>query len=134
VDTTRVDQLARTLGATPTRRSVAGILAGLALGGGGPHPPGSADAGKRKCKPCQRKRRGKCRGKKPDGTPCGADRECCDGACKALCAPTELRDPVTCGCCLRDGEACVPGPEACCSGSCVISTGNPVGVCAAPAG
>lgn len=134
MDITRVDRLARTLGATPTRRSVAGILAGLALGGGGLLPPDGAGAGKRRCKPCQRKQRGKCRGKKPDGAPCRGGRECCGGACKDLCSPTQQRDPATCGCCLRDGQPCLPGPEACCSGQCRAVLGDPVGVCAAPAG
>jgi hypothetical protein len=130
MNTTRAARLVRTLGATPTRRSVAQILAWLALGGG-LQPPAGASAGKRRCKPCQRKKHGKCRGKKPDGTPCRGDRECCDGACKTRCAPNELRDPATCGCCVRSGEPCpAAGPAGCCSKRCVGDVGGGGVACA----
>jgi hypothetical protein len=131
--TTRIDRFARTLAGPGDRRTLVGLLAGLAVSGAVLPPAAGAAAAGKKCKPCRRKRRGKCRGKKPDGTLCGAARECCDGQCVAECGTNEQRDPATCGCCLRAGEVCDPGPAACCSQRCVGQVGGTTFFCAVAA-
>jgi hypothetical protein len=131
VDSAALAKFVRTLGETTGRRAVVGLLRGLAIRFAALPFVFPAAARKHKCKPCQRKKRGKCRGRKPDGTPCGRDRECCDGACKSRCAVNELRDPVTCDCCARGGEPCpTAGPVGCCAKMCIGDVGGGLDICA----
>ncbi|MFN8590418.1 MAG: hypothetical protein U0031_03070 [Thermomicrobiales bacterium] len=131
MDDNRFDLMTRGLATLPTRRSVAGGLVALGLGFVVSPWGDAALAGKQKCKPCQRKKHGKCRGHKPDGTPCEGDRECCDGKCLEKCGPTEQRDPATCGCCVVTGQTCGGTSVFCCSGLCEIEIGSDTGVCVA---
>ncbi|MGH2616581.1 MAG: hypothetical protein ACRDJC_15175 [Thermomicrobiales bacterium] len=107
MDASRFDSLTRSLVERFSRR---GLLRGplVAVAGGA---AGMVDlvaipdeAAARKCPPCRRKKRGRCRKKRPDGTPCGAGKTCQRGAC----AP-----------CLADFERCTQTPvDRCCSGHC----------------
>jgi hypothetical protein len=114
MDGGRFDCLIRSLGPTSGRRAVVGFLSGLALRAAGLPLAHPVIAGKRRCKPCQRKKRGKCRRKRPDGTLCGADTQggilrCCNGGCPQ---PTCLAVGTSCG--ALSQEECL---TACCSGA-----------------
>ena len=63
------------------------------------------DAHAKRCRPCRRKnRRGKCKRKRPNGSPCGPDKTCQQGECAA---------------CLPRLSPCEPDRHfACCSGKC----------------
>ena len=103
MDGTAFDSLARFLVGAASRRGfaarlAAGLLApALALA--------DSDARAKRCGPCRRKnRKGRCKRKRPNGTPCGADKTCQQGACAA---------------CLPGIAPCEPDrPFACCSGRC----------------
>jgi hypothetical protein len=82
MDGSDFDALARSLTATGSRRqALAAVLIGaLSLVRGG-FSVQEAEAKKKKCPPCKKRKRGKCKGKKPDGTVCGPDQVCAGGAC-----------------------------------------------------
>lgn len=82
--------------AARSRRAAASVAVGLALGGvlG---PPFGDETEAKGCPPCRRKKRGACKKKKPNGTPCGACRACRGGRCVARC----------------DGDACCGSNEGC---------------------
>jgi hypothetical protein len=128
------DSLTRFLtGAQPrsmTRRGITRLLGGLALGG-----PltllgfAEADAKKKPCPPCKKRKHGKCKTKLPNGTPCKGG-ACDSGRCVAapatgcvaqcsgkVCGPDGCGGQCGPGCatgCCKDG-ACVAGnTEATC--------------------
>jgi hypothetical protein len=108
-----IDRLARMLGASPTRRGITRVLTGMTLAGTLTAAHDAAARRKKKCKACRFRKRGRCRGKKPNETPCNGDGKCFDGACivKPQC------DGV--------GAQCDPsGPVNCCNG-CFIDTCQP---------
>jgi hypothetical protein len=113
------DRMARLLVATPTRRIVFRALAGLALGGITASLRDDTAAKHRKshkkCKPCQRKKHGKCKGNMPTGTRCNGDGQCFQGTCvpRPDCAPA--------------GSICDPGVLSCCSHLCLVLKGS--GIC-----
>jgi hypothetical protein len=76
MDDSRFDALARTFTRVRSRRTV---LSTLLAGTLGLH--GIADTtAKKRCPPCKKRRHGRCRGKKPDGTVCPGGR-CQGGRC-----------------------------------------------------
>jgi hypothetical protein len=104
VDAMRFDRFACTLFDTATRRAMLGLGAGgllAALGLEGGWARKTKKKCKKKCGPCQKCKKGKC---KPvaAGTSCGAGKQCfANGSCKACdvclgdCAFTSLQDAVT---------------------------------------
>ena len=82
--------LTASLTGSTTRRGITRLLGGLALGG-----PlallGLGEAGAtctKKCGPCKRCKKGKCKGKKPDGTACTG------GTCqRGVCIPAAVQAP-----------------------------------------
>lgn len=144
VDAGRFDALSRLWSNRSARRSLARVLAGAAIGSAVTHPLGTDVAAKR-CGPCRKQKQGRCRGKKPNGTPCGGVcQECRNGACAAKANGTGCG--AVCQEC-RDG-ACVTSPDntncdgtgRCLSGVCIdpptcsaslvaCSAGNPETCC-----
>jgi hypothetical protein len=152
MDGARFDTLTRGLCDTRSRRQTLAATLGGALGMALAASSVSDVAAKKKCPPCKRRKKGKCKKKlpngtvcrdgtcqngrciglcvgQPDDTACGIGQQCCDENCVAECAANEQRDPVTCGCCLRAGEPC-DDPTACCAKECVAIIGEPP-VCSA---
>lgn len=128
METARVDRIARAVAGARSRRAVVALLSGLALSGAAPSPITPVVAKKKRCQPCRRRRRGKCKAKKPDGASCGEGRECCDGACQSVCPLFQARNPLTCGCCELAGPVSRCSVDAdCCSGNCL--TIGPVDTC-----
>jgi hypothetical protein len=103
MDAFRFDAVARFVAGSSSRRSLLGL--GAALGASL-----TAEVEAKKCSPCRKKKRGKCRRRKPNGTPCEDGR----GVCQ--------RGSCACG----DGPPC-PSKQVCVHGSCF-----PQGTC--PAG
>lgn len=92
MDDNRFDAAARSLFASTSRRDAARTIVGLALAGsaGTLFAPIDGDAKKKKkpCDPCRIKKKGKCKGPKPDGTPC--DGGSCTGG---TCTPSSVSPP-----------------------------------------
>jgi hypothetical protein len=119
--------LAHVLSSIPSRRDVLRGLAGTGLGLAALRTPDTGEAKKRKhkknkpCPPCKKRKKGKCKGALPDGTPCP------DGACqRGACQPT---DPCpgqrSCeGACIPTDQCCTQedcpatGGLFCCDGLC----------------
>ncbi len=129
------DRLTQVLASTGSRRqALVGTLAVVL----GTLDQNTAGAKKKKpCPPCKKRKKGKCKGKVPDGTPC-ASGTCQSGACVAqpIGASCSLSSPESCssgvcGCigdtnCTCRKSTCVPSyfqPCAvvadCCSNACV---------------
>lgn len=110
------DRMTRTLTDAFTRRSVLTRLGGAAFAAVALQLPGVAEAKKKKrkkCGPCRTKKKGKCKGTKPDDTACNGDGKCFAGAC--IPRPT----------CLASASACTqPAAGACCSGICSAAHGD----------
>lgn len=108
MDHEQFDRIARLLGSAPTRRTVSRAVAGLALGGTAVALGSNlTEAKKKPCKPCRKRVKGRCTGKKPDGRACNGAGKCFDGACvpKPACQGT--------------GADCTQGnPGVCCSEVC----------------
>jgi hypothetical protein len=81
MDARGFERIARALRAPDTRRSAIRVLAGLAVGTVGLAVEHGLEAKQTSCKPCRRKKKGTCKGKQPDGTPCGAGKTCQAGSC-----------------------------------------------------
>jgi hypothetical protein len=121
-----IGRIARLLGTTPTRRDVARALAGFAFGGTlvaaddteAKHKHKHKHKHHKTCDPCQRKRHGKCRGKRPDGTSCHGDGQCFQGTCVPR---------PTCG---GNLGICSDSVD-CCSNACLDFPGAPFAFCAA---
>jgi hypothetical protein len=133
VDGHRFDNLAKSL---RSRRSIVGLAVGLVALAGVNRDETAAKKCKKKCGPCKRCKKGKCKPKL--GSPrCGPCSFCEGGACRALCPRAECVesggeevclkecDPPcdTCSECNRIQGRCEPlcdGPcEECQSGNCV---------------
>ena len=102
------DALTRSLVVGATRRR---LLAGLAASLGGAIAPVLAiqEANAKHCPPCRKKKRGHCKRKKPNGTPCGEEKTCQGGKCKP-CVPPGPGSPF-----------CTPAAaDPCCVGRCVL--------------
>lgn len=103
MDASRFDNVVRSLAARFSRR---GVLVALAGGVAGLFDRAASPdaAAARRCPPCRKKRRGNCRKKRPDGTPCGEGKTCQQGACAT---------------CLANFEPCTQTlVDRCCSGHC----------------
>jgi hypothetical protein len=135
MDADRFDALTRTLSAAGSRRralasGLAGLLGTLVIG--------RAEAKKKKpCPPCKKRKKGKCKKKRPNGTTCPGG-ACQDGACVATAtSPPAPRCIGNCagkvcgddGCGGLCGFACTNG-ETCQNGACVCVSENTCnGVC-----
>jgi hypothetical protein len=132
MDATRFDNLLRALFSESSRRHIVagfinGLLGMIALTLGGD------EAQAKRCPPCRKKKKGKCKKKRPDGTPCGGGKTCqrgrcvcpdetepCGGACVPFCDLFQARNPVTCDCCLPNNSLLeCSGSDNCCSGICL---------------
>ncbi len=84
MDGFRFDTLARSLTRAGSRRAALTVVLGGALATRG---LGTTEAKKKKaCPPCKKRKQGKCKGKKPDGTTC-AGGVCQGGRCVAAAPP-----------------------------------------------
>lgn len=160
MDAQRFAAVVRSLAETPARRRVLHLLAGSTLGllagetwpaaarkKRGKGKKGSSPGGRR-CPqpPCAPDCKGKVCGDDGCGGDCGTcgggtrrdgicdctngNKELCGGVCRAACPPGRLRNPLTCGCCIANGEpsgsalCSLPGGNECCSQICDPSGTN----------
>lgn len=106
------DALARSLGTAGSRRLALTGLIGSTLGLGlGAASTERAEARKKKCPPCKKRKKGKCRATKPKKRPCGgkcipANQCCTDAECgeRRLCVD---------GACVIGQGTCVTGADFC---------------------
>ncbi len=122
MDTDRFDKLARALTATPSRRGVGRAFVGFTLAAVLARSTYGAGAGakKKKCGPCQTRKKGKCTGHKPDDARCRGDGKCLAGTCNPR--PT----------CPSFGAPCTGAAQAtdCCSSLCrLFFLGSETGTC-----
>ena len=128
MDDDRFDTLARSLTAARSRRGLTRILFGLAFGSAAAASP-MVEAKKNKpCPPCKKRKQGKCKKKKPDGTACPGG-ACQSGRCVAATPPPTGGGPIVpvCGA----GKACA-GADDCWSGGtceCKVRSDNPNVTC-----
>jgi hypothetical protein len=137
MDGSTFDRLTRSLGTAGSRRRVlTGLLAGTV---GLLNAQTEQAAAKKKCPPCKKRKAGKCKAKKPDGTAC-AGGSCRSGQCVAATAPPP---PGPCDgkaddtACNGDGKClngvCNPRPECKASGAGGCNSSNfPSNCCAGP--
>jgi hypothetical protein len=117
MDVSCFDIFSRILAAASSRRSVTAAVGG-ALTFALAAASGEEVAAKKKCPPCKKRKQGRCKGKKPDGTACTG------GTCQGgRCVPTSPVCPPVCPVC----QACNPA-----IGQCVSQNGQPGQDCAAP--
>jgi hypothetical protein len=140
MDAQRFDRLAKTL---RTRRFALGLVAGFAALLGVSHDEAAAKC-KKKCGPCKRCKKGKCK-PKPGSPPCGPCSVCRAGSCVALCSAAECFDngelseciipcdpPCdTCKQCNENTGKCEPlcDVEDCIDGFCRFQCDNACGDC-----
>ena len=108
MDAVRFDTLSRTLTHARSRRAALAALLGGTFG----LVVLDRTAAKKKCPPCKKRKNGKCKKNKPDGTACPG------GTCqRGRCQPTSSApvDPCPDQCCTR--EDC-PAGSLCCNGVC----------------
>ena len=113
MDAHRFDNLVKSL---RTRRSFVGLVAGFGVLLG-VDDEAAAKTCKKKCGPCKRCKKGKCRLKKPDGTPCGNGGTCQSGTCCIpSCAGQACDSSDGCGgdCTCDRGQACLSGTCGAC--------------------
>lgn len=133
MDADRFDLLARVFGDAANRRTLVGLLGGATLGGLLTSQTVEEAAAKKKkkkkkkCQPCQKAKKGKCKGIQPDGTPCDGG-ACLGGACVAATCTPACVAPAVCqnGSCVT--PTCTPAcvaPQVCQNGSCVAPPCNP---------
>jgi hypothetical protein len=141
VDGHRFDNLAKSL---RSRRSIVGLAVGLVALAGVNRDEAAAKKCKKKCGPCKRCKKGKCK-PKPGAPRCGPCRVCTRGVCRASCPPEEcvdnggedvcLRDfnpPCeTCSACNRVLGQCEPmcTEDQCIDDFCRVPCENPCGDC-----
>jgi hypothetical protein len=114
MDADRFDALSRSLTASGSRRhAVAAFLGGVLGSAVGAASIDEATA-KKKCPPCKKRKQGRCKGKKPDGTPCPGG-TCQGGQCTTALAPSPVC-PAPCPFCRVCNPAtaqCEVCPETC---------------------
>jgi len=88
MDVDRFDALARALTSAHPRRGVLATTLGGALGLLGLAHPDAGEAKKKPCPPCKKRKKGKCKGRLPDGASCRGG-SCRGGSCVAA--------PLACG-------------------------------------
>ena len=129
--------LLRSLHGPLSRRAMTKSVAGLSLAGGLAARFGiSTGSARKRCGPCQTRKRGKCRGRKPDGTSCGPDNVCQRGKCTPdLCTVDGIKNgaetDIDCGgSCRRcaPGKVCTGRNDCatalCTSGTCRVCAAN----------
>lgn len=118
-----IERFTRAFSATPSRRDIARGLSGLAIAGAvgvAAHGVSEAHKKKKKCKPCQLRQHGKCRGIKENGTTCKKTGQCDEGTCnpRPKCqaagteggtCPTPGDDPRCCSRVCMPTNVCQPG-------------------------
>ena len=119
MDAAHFDTLTRSFTAAGSRRQALSALLSGALGGALGAAWSEAAAAKRKrkkkpCPPCKKRKKGRCKKKKPNGTAC-AGGECCGGRCVDT-----TRNASHCGNC---GNACGAG-QLCAQRQCVTGQGS----------
>jgi hypothetical protein len=115
VDDARFDSLARALAIAAPRRYLLTWLLPGAMSAPLPAAVGAAKS----CPPCRKRKRGKCRKHRPDGSPCGTANRCRDGRCDySVCAFDCAGEAIA--------QPCGPAKSSC---QCV-NTGGGVGACA----
>src|SRR5215217_663644 len=138
MDAARFDTLTLRLTTELNRRRSLGLLALLGLSGLGASDLAAAKK-KKSCPPCKRRKKGTCKGKKPDGTACPGG-TCVGGNCRTATCSDGFKNGtetgVDCGgTCPRCGvgHGCLGRPECasavCTSGICQTCT--PLTACAA---
>ena len=123
MDPDRFDALARFLSHTGSRRRAAAALGGVF---GGVFSMSSLEeaAAKKKCPRCKKRKNGKCKKNKPDGTAC-AGGTCQGGRCQSAGNPPADPCPGQKPCkggCIATGQCCIsadcPSGYQCCSDAC----------------
>ena len=118
MDSNRSNLLSTLVPRARNRRGVVRALLALAAGG---LTPALVGAKKKSCGPCRRQKRGRCRGAKPDATPCGECGICLDGVCtpaKADCGGPCMECGPTARCRAKpDGATCLDN-GTCLNGLC----------------
>lgn len=117
MDAHAFDGLARTLATPASRRcAVGGMLAGTLalLSSEGEH---ASSKKKKPCPPCKKRKKGKCKGLLPDGSPCSGG-TCQGGACQPGVAPTPPGGGCTPNCA---GKSC--GADDGCGNRCTRQQG-----------
>jgi hypothetical protein len=155
MDADRFDALARSLTAARSRRRALAALSGALGLVVGASSVEEAEAKKKKCPPCKKLKKGKCKKKKPDGTPCPTG-TCQSGSCVSSSSPPPAPPPPpVCTPSCTDGKVCQAGNvcacpstteacgDTCCSGQtgvadgaemCFTEGGDFQFVCTCPAG
>lgn len=121
----RFETLLRVFNDRTSRRDITRILASLAFGG----TLGSAaiaDGEAKTCPPCRATKKGKCKGKKPNGARCESSRGVCQGGtCRCgdgpPCPSRQVCEDGTCfprGTCPAGTRACLPLPSTACGDDC----------------
>jgi hypothetical protein len=119
MDADRFDALSRSLSDACSRRGVLASLLGATLGLVGL----DRTEAKKKCPPCKKRKNGKCKKNKPDGTACPG------GACqRGVCQPTPAPEDPCPGQRLCDG-ACIPTNQCCTAADCPAGYQCCSGVC-----
>lgn len=119
MDSTQFDDLLRAIAARSSRRGIVASLVG-SLVGILPLPPGTREAEAKKCPPCRKKRDGRCKKKRPNGTQCGGPcKECHEGDCvdKANGASCGTGKLCAAGNCVTGQGTCAVGDDHCAAGN-----------------
>jgi len=131
MDGSRFDSLTRTLCIAGSRRRA---LAGLLVGGlsvFGSRAEGAVAKKKKPCPPCKKRKKGRCKGKKPDGAACPGG-TCQGGVCLPPCTGQPDYMPCNgngrcrneaCIACQSEGVTCT-SYESCCSLACDFAVGG----------
>jgi hypothetical protein len=113
----RFDSLTRTFAGRFSRRGLLVVAAGGAVGMVDlAESPGAAAA--RSCPPCRKKKNGRCRKKRPDGSPCGNGGRCRNGRCDHNVCTLDCTGEPAPQACGPAGSSCqcvnvVEGEDAC---------------------
>ena len=108
MDARRFDAFVRSFpSGSSRRRLLAGVARGLLAA---PIAFGSADSS------AKNKKKNKGKNKKKT---CKGGKQKCGGTCRAKCPAGQVRNPITCGCCIAGSQLCGSQTGAvCCSGQC----------------
>ena len=120
MDSPHFDALTRRFTIVCSRRGL-GLLAALSLRGLVASNPAAAKK-KKRCPPCKRRKKGKCKGTLPNGTPCPGG-ACQGGSCRAVPCPGQKQCEGTCiptdQCCTVENCSVDEG-DLCCNGECTF--------------
>jgi hypothetical protein len=126
MNSTKFDSLTASLSFRLGRRAGIGLLAVMGLHELVPYREAQA---KKQCPPCRKKKRGKCKKKLTDGTPCGTGGQCqggaCVGAAPAPLSPAPDYNVCTLSCGIGEHQPCGPAGSSCVC----VNRGEGVGAC-----